>query len=309
MSLSEIFRPLNPSASAWWLSITTRQHKKKKKRPPPQAQLQHYTPPTTTTTALSLSLKHTLPLAPLPPPVSHLCPVGTGAWNANRWCRARGESPPGRGRHYHSAGRSGWLPRCDDRQPGCRAASVRARSAIPIPLRRMLVTSYSWKDRKTKTKNDNTEAQMKEKPGRRVFKGTPLMPLRRAALRTAALHPSWTVCNPDVFSVLSVLLSASFGMTAHAIRTFHVCSFGGAAIIRSFYCTGEIQSVSWKQRQNRSLPGWLHFTPYADEWRLPKSILSHSQVWVRGENATWMLTVVRRWWTRLLSWTDFHSKL
>lgn len=73
----------------------------------------------------------------------HLCLVGIGAWNAARWCRARGESPPGRGRHYHSGGRSVWLPRCDDRQPGCRAASVRARSAIPIPPRRMLVTSYS----------------------------------------------------------------------------------------------------------------------------------------------------------------------
>lgn len=71
MSLSEIFRPLNPSASAWWLSITTRQHKKKKKRPPPQAQLQHYTPPTTTT-ALSLSLSQTHPPSRPSPPLPFL---------------------------------------------------------------------------------------------------------------------------------------------------------------------------------------------------------------------------------------------
>lgn len=32
----------------------------------------------------------------------------------------------------------------------------------------------------------------------RAFKGN-LLPLRRASLRTAALHPSWTVCKPDVF--------------------------------------------------------------------------------------------------------------
>lgn len=66
MSLSEIFRPLNPSASAWWLSITTRQHKKKKKRPPPQAQLQHYTPPPPPP-PLSLSLSNTPSLSPLSP--------------------------------------------------------------------------------------------------------------------------------------------------------------------------------------------------------------------------------------------------
>lgn len=66
MSLSEIFRPLNPSASAWWLSITTRQHKKKKKRPPPQAQLQHYTPPHHHHRSLSLSQTHP-PSRPSPP--------------------------------------------------------------------------------------------------------------------------------------------------------------------------------------------------------------------------------------------------
>lgn len=58
-----------------------------------------------------------------------------------------------------------------------------------------------------------------------------LLPLRCASLRTAALHPSWTV----KMSLLSVAIKIYFGMTLHADCTFHICSFGCAAIIRSFF--------------------------------------------------------------------------
>lgn len=131
---------------------------------------------------------------------SHLCLVGIGAWNVNRWCRARGESPLGRGPRYHTAGRSGWLPRCGDIQPGCTAASVRARSAIPIPPRRMLVTSYSCRHKAQISattaghKSDNEPREVLAAVG--VFKDA-LQPPLRASLCKAALHPS---CNLNASS-------------------------------------------------------------------------------------------------------------
>lgn len=206
-------------------------NKKKKKGPPPQARLHRYTLHRVCPRLLS---------------ASHLCLVGTGAWNANRWCRARGESPPGRGQHYHTAGRSGWLPRCDDRQPGCRAASVRARSAIPIPLRRMLVTSYSCKGEKIKLTTRRHNAEWKRNRGDDGY-----------LKHSSAVHPcaQRRCIHLGQFSTQMCLqsddINTCFGMTLHANRTFHVCSFGYAAISRSFCHTARIQSVSRRKKPCR----------------------------------------------------------
>lgn len=67
MSLSEIFRPLNPSASAWWLSITTRQHKKKEKKASTSGSASALHPPHHHHRSLSLSLSNTPSLSPLSP--------------------------------------------------------------------------------------------------------------------------------------------------------------------------------------------------------------------------------------------------
>lgn len=58
----------------------------------------------------------------------------------------------------------------------------------------------------------------------------------RASLRTAELHPSWTVCNLDVSPISGYerIHVYFFGMTLHAHCTFHVCSLGEAATRWSF---------------------------------------------------------------------------